>query len=116
MSLLKSTALLSIAFLTLCINANTIAATSNTVGLTDTSFAQLPKALTLKGNALPFENYQQWLAHAQSNNQKIAFVDRWQKRVNPKTFNTLIKQTSAQWIEYESDGLKISGVMVAPKN
>ena len=66
MSLLKRTALLSIALLALCINVNTVAATSNTEQLADTAFAKLPEALTLKGDALPFTDYKAWLAHAQS--------------------------------------------------
>ena len=116
MTFFKCASLLSITFFSLCINANTVAATSNTAPLADTAFAQLPEALTLKGDALPFTDYKAWLAHAQSNNQKVVYVDRWQKAVNPKKFNALMKTTSAQWIEYESDGLKISGVMVSPKH
>lgn len=103
-----------------CFNANATDEAFNKANdealLAGQIFTQLPKTLTLKGNALPFENYGAWLAHAQSNNQNVAYVDRWQKAVNPKKFNALIKTTSAQWIEYESDGLKISGVIVSPKH
>ena len=120
MTFIKRNVMFAILYAAFCFNANATDSGANKatpeVPVAGQVFTQLPSTLTLKGNALPFENYREWLAHAQSNNQKIAFVDRWQKRVNPKAFNTLIKQTSAQWIEYESDGLKISGVMVAPKN
>lgn len=116
MSFLKRAASLPIVFFTVCINAHAAAPASQTMPLADTAFSQLPETLTLKGDALPFTDYKAWLEHAQSNNQKVAYVDRWQKAVNPKKFSALIKATSAQWIEYESDGLKISGVMVSPKH
>ncbi len=120
MTFIKRNVMFAILYAAFCFNVNATDSGVNKatpeVPVAGQIFTQLPSTLTLKGNALPFENYQAWLAHAQSNNQKIAFVDRWQKRVNPKAFNTLIKQTSAQWIEYESDGLKISGVMVVPKS
>ncbi|PTT98714.1 hypothetical protein DBR45_31720, partial [Pseudomonas sp. HMWF031] len=112
--------LLHIMCFVFCFNANATDEAFNKANdealLAGQIFTQLPKTLTLKGNALPFENYEAWLAQAQSNNQNVAFVDRWQKAVNPKKFNALMKDTSAQWIEYESDGLKISGVMVSPKH
>ena len=120
MNLIKRKVLLTILYSAFCFNASATDSVSKKAKgeapLVHQIFTQLPKTLSLKGNALPFENYQAWLAHAQSNNQDVAFVDRWQKGVNPNAFNTLIQQTSAQWIEYESDGLKISGVMVAPTN
>lgn len=116
MSFLKRAALLPIVFFTVCINAHAAAPANQTMPLADTAFAQLPETLTLKGDALPFSDYKAWLAHALSNNQKVAYVDRWQKAVDPKKLNARIKTTSAQWIEYESDGLNISGVMVSPRH
>ena len=55
---------------------HTVAATSNTEPLADTACAQLPKALTLKGDALPFTDGKAWLAHAHSNNKKARYVIR----------------------------------------
>lgn len=54
----------------------TDAATSNTEPLADTAFAQLPKALIFKGDALPFTDCKAWLAHAHSNNKKARYVIR----------------------------------------
>lgn len=119
MSPLRRAALLPILCLTLCFNANALgndATITSKTPLAGTAFAQVPEVLTLKGDAVPFTNYKAWLEYVQSNNQKVAYVDRWQRAVNPKKFSELIQTTSAQWIEYESDGLKISGVMVSPKN
>ncbi len=76
MTFFKCASLLSITFFSLCINANTVAATSNTEPLADTAFAQLPKALTLKGDVLPFTDCKAWLANTHSNNKKARYVIR----------------------------------------
>jgi dipeptidyl aminopeptidase/acylaminoacyl peptidase len=69
-----------------------------------------------KGDILPFFDYDSWLGDIQKNAQRLAAVDDFTRAINPIKYNNWRPKIEAQWIEYQSDGLKISGAMLFPKD
>jgi len=72
--------------------------------------------IQVKGETLFFNTYEQWLQQTFRNSNKHVVVDKFQRRVDPRLYKRLQKNTVSHWIEYESDGLKISGVLAYPKH
>ena len=75
--------------------------------------------LTLVSEAIPFNTFEDWLIdtkgpEAKKNN--IKRLDNFQRRVNPKAFSHFKNTVASHWISYQSDGLKVAGVIAYPKN
>lgn len=71
--------------------------------------------IRFKGDAIPFDTYEDWLLDVREKVGDIRRVDLFTKQVNPLRYNSLKSKMEAQWIEYDSNGLKISGAMLVPK-
>ena len=72
--------------------------------------------IQVKGQALFFNSYQQWLQQVYKRTKKHVAVDKFQRQNDPKLYKRLSKNTDSYWMEYESDGLTISGVLAYPKH
>ena len=68
-----------------------------------------------KGDILPFADYDSWLSDVKENTRQLRFIDNFARTINPIKYNNFRPKIEAQWIEYQSDGLKISGAMLFPK-
>jgi len=72
--------------------------------------------LTLLSESIPFNTYEEWLDDIKGQKTNFKRLDRFQKRVDPKAFSHFKKTVTSHWISYQSDGLKIAGVVAYPKH
>ncbi len=76
--------------------------------------------IVFKGDTIPFHDYEAWLddviKNAKGKRGGSRRIDGFTRTVNPLQFNEFKAKIDAQWIEYVSDGLKIAGVMLYPKD
>lgn len=72
--------------------------------------------LTLVNESIPFNTYEDWLDDAKGKTTNFKRLERFQKLVDPKAFSHFKKTVASHWISYQSDGLKIAGVVAYPKN
>ena len=70
--------------------------------------------ITLMDDAIPFNNYTQWLEDTKSKNPRG--VDGFQRSLDPAEFARFKNSVESKWMAYQSEGLKISGVVAYPKN
>lgn len=63
-----------------------------------------------------YPSYREFVEGIREKAKKAAMVDRLQKSIDPREFNRLQNNTESFYIQYPSDGLKISGVMAYPKS
>lgn len=68
-----------------------------------------------KGRSIPFENYRQWFDSIKANAKNLRALDRFQHAYPPKEVDRLLDNVENHWIEYQSDDLKIAGVLAFPK-
>lgn len=73
-------------------------------------------AITLVDKAVPFDNFEEWLADVKKNARNEKMVSGFQRNMGNSDTDRLLANTESHWIAYQSDGLKISGVMAYPKN
>lgn len=73
-------------------------------------------AITLVDKALPFANLQEWLVEVKKNFRNEKVVNGFKRDLGNGATDRLLANTESHWIAYQSDGLKISGVMAYPKN
>jgi len=72
--------------------------------------------LTLVSESIPFTTYKEWLNDTKGKKTNFKRLDRFQKLVDPKAFSHFKKTVASHWVSYQSDGLKIAGVIAYPKN
>jgi len=72
--------------------------------------------LSLGSESIPFDTYKDWLAQIKGKKVNFRQLSRFQKAVNPKEFSHYRNTVASHWITYQSEGLKISGVIAYPKN
>ena len=73
-------------------------------------------ALTLVSEAIPFNTFGDWLNDTKGIKTNIKRLDNFQKWVDPKAFARFKNTVASHWISYQSDGLKIAGVVAYPKD
>lgn len=111
-----STALLCVVSILMACNAKAQSLQVPTKTETATHFKGFDTPeITFKGDILPFADYDSWLKDAKENAKQLRFVDRFTQSINPIEYNSWRSKIEVQWIEYQSDGLKISGAMLFPK-
>jgi dipeptidyl aminopeptidase/acylaminoacyl peptidase len=71
--------------------------------------------LTLVNESIPFNTYKEWLNDTKGKKVNLKRLERFQKLVDPKEFSHFKKTVESHWISYQSDGLKIAGVVAYPK-
>jgi dipeptidyl aminopeptidase/acylaminoacyl peptidase len=71
--------------------------------------------ITLVNESIPFNTYKEWLNDTKGKKTNFKRLDRFQKLVDPKAFSHFKKTVASHWISYQSDGLKIAGVVAYPK-
>jgi dipeptidyl aminopeptidase/acylaminoacyl peptidase len=71
--------------------------------------------ITLVNKSIPFNTYKEWLNDSKGKNVNFKRLERFQKLVDPKVFSHFKKTVESHWISYQSDGLKIAGVVAYPK-
>ena len=75
--------------------------------------------LTLVSEAIPFNTFEDWLIDTKGPEAKKTNIKRlnyFQRRVDPKAFSHFKSTVASHWISYQSDGLKVAGVIAYPKN
>ena len=72
--------------------------------------------LTLVSEAIPFNTFEDWLNDIKGIKTNIKRLDNFQRRVNPKAFARFKNTVASHWISYQSDGLKIAGVVAYSKD
>ena len=72
--------------------------------------------LTLVSEAIPFNTFEDWLNDTKGIKTNIKRLDNFQRRVDPKAFSHFKNTVASHWVSYQSDGLKIAGVVAYPKD
>lgn len=71
--------------------------------------------LTLVDDAIPFNSYTEWLDEVKKSKNSRR-LDGFQRALDPAEFARFNRTVASKWIAYQSNGLKISGVVAYPKN
>ncbi|BDX07503.1 alpha/beta hydrolase family protein [Planctobacterium marinum] len=72
-------------------------------------------AINQVGKAIPFESYAAWLQDVKTNSP-ARFIKGFEQTMDAEKTDRVLKNTESYWMNYQSDGLQISGVMAWPKN
>lgn len=72
--------------------------------------------LTLVSEAIPFNTFEDWLNDTKGIKTNIKRLDNFQRRVDPKVFARFKNTVASHWISYQSEGLKVAGVVAYPKD
>lgn len=71
--------------------------------------------IKLVADSIPFNTYNEWLNSSKIKKLSFERVDYLQKFIDPKKFYRFKESVNSHWISYQSDDLKISGVVAYPK-
>jgi len=72
--------------------------------------------LVLLSEAIPFNTFEDWLNDTKGIKTNIKRLDNFQRRVDPKAFARFKNTVASHWISYQSEGLKVAGVVAYPKD
>lgn len=95
-------------------NSETVLTENKTTALPDSGYHT--DSIKLVEPSIPFASFDEWVADLKSNNRSAQFADKFAQRMDADKTDRLLQNTESHWMEYQSDGLKISGVMAWPKN
>lgn len=102
-------------FVAVCLSAVTFAKENQEPTLKAPDAFSTPQ-ITLKKQIFPKATYFEWLEEVKSQNQKqVNRIDMFQKSISAVEYDEMQEIAESYWIEYKSDGLKISGAYLFPK-